>query len=171
MATTRKEVWLRAETIPNLSPILQPAANALLEAAEEISIFLKDFPDSKLWEKPAGCASVGFHLLHISGFLGRLLTYADGKMLSKQQLQYLQSENGQQPTDLKTLLHKALQTIHQTVEKLKTYPESSFAETRYVGRAQIPTTTIGLLFHAAEHTMRHIGQLLVTARVLQSTPE
>jgi hypothetical protein len=26
---------------------------------------------------------------------------------------------------------------------------------------------LGLLFHAAEHTQRHVGQLLVTARVVR----
>lgn len=166
--TNRKEVWLREGTIPNISPILQPVANALLEAAEEIHIFLEDFPTSKLWEKPAGCASVGFHLLHIPGFLDRLLTYADGHTLSEKQLAYLQSEDETSTIPLSTLQEKTLAAIHQTVEKLKTYPETSFPETRYVGRAKILTTTIGLLFHAAEHTMRHVGQLLVTVQVLKN---
>lgn len=167
MANTRKEVWLRNEPIADLSPILQPAANALLEAAEEITSFLEDFPVEKLWANPAGSASVGFHLLHIRGFLDRLLTYADGNALSESQLSYLQSENKIQSIDLKTLHENTLQFIHTTIEKLKTYPENTFTQTRFVGRAQIPTTTIGLLFHAAEHTMRHVGQLLVTVRVLK----
>ncbi len=165
---TRKEVWLRGETIPNISPILQPAANALLEAAEEIDIFLEDFPASRLWKRPASCASVGFHLLHIVGFLDRLLTYADGKSLSEKQLEYLQSENNIQIETLPVLQEKTITAIHQTIEKLKTYTDSALTETRYVGRAKIPTTTIGLLFHAAEHTMRHIGQLLVTVKVVKT---
>ncbi|MFT4203971.1 MAG: DinB family protein [Chitinophagaceae bacterium] len=165
---TRKEVWLRNETIPDLSPILQPAANALLEAAEEINIFLKDFPASRLWEKPAGCASVGFHLLHITGFLDRLLTYAEGNALSEQQLAYLQSENDVHPIDVKSLLGQTANNIYHAVERLKSFTDNTLIEIRYVGRSKIPTTTIGLLFHAAEHTMRHTGQLLVTSKIIKN---
>ncbi|PZP45320.1 MAG: DinB family protein [Pseudopedobacter saltans] len=164
----RKEVWLREEDIPNMSPMLQPAANALLEAAEELASFLADFPQSKLWEKPAGCASVGFHLLHISGFLDRLLTYADGNMLSEKQLIYLQSENEINTADLQTLQSNTLQSISKAVEKLKTYPDATLTEIRFVGRNKIKSTVIGLIFHSAEHTMRHIGQLLVTTSILKS---
>lgn len=164
---SRKEVWLREEFIPDLSPILQPAGNALLEAAEETTSFLENFPESKLWEKPFGSASVGFHLLHISGFLDRLLTYADGNILSESQLEYLQKENEIHAVDAQTLLSKTLNSIHQAIEKLKTYPENSFTDIRFVGRNKIKTTLIGLIFHSAEHTMRHVGQLLVTTRILK----
>ena len=39
---------------------------------------------------------------------------------------------------------------------------------RTVGRVAIPTNTIGLLCHAAEHAMRHLGQAFVTAKVVRS---
>jgi uncharacterized damage-inducible protein DinB len=39
---------------------------------------------------------------------------------------------------------------------------------RFVGRAKLPSTVLGLLVHAAEHTMRHTGQLLVTVQVLRA---
>ena len=42
-------------------------------------------------------------------------------------------------------------------------------EVREVGRDRIPSTVGGLIFHAAEHTQRHLGQLLVTVRVLSSS--
>ncbi|QES87473.1 DinB family protein [Rhizosphaericola mali] len=163
----RTEVWLRNEKIENLDPILQPAANALLEAKEELSIYLNDFPESKLWTKPAGCASIGFHLKHISGFLDRLLTYADGKMLDENQLDYLSKEEFIEDIQLDKLLSNTINSIENTVEHYKSYPISTFTESRYVGRNKIPTTTIGLLFHAAEHTMRHIGQILVTSKILK----
>lgn len=47
--------------------------------------------------------------------------------------------------------------------------EHSLLEPRSVGRAQLPSTLLGLLVHAAEHTQRHVGQLLVTARILLAT--
>lgn len=164
---SRKEVWLREEKISGLLPQLQPAANALLEAAEELDIFLADFPESKLWEKPYGCASVGFHLLHISGFLDRLLTYADGKSLTQAQLDYLAEESHISNESLISLQTKTTQSIHHAIEKMKIYPESELLQSRFVGRDKIKTTLLGLIFHCAEHTMRHIGQLLVTTKILK----
>lgn len=163
----RTEVWLRNEKIDNLDPILQPAANALLEAKEELAIYLQDFPESKLWSKPAGCASIGFHLKHISGFLDRLLTYADGKMLNEKQLDYLSKEEIIENIQLDKLISNTINSIEKTVEHYKSFPMSSLTESRFVGRNQIPTTSIGLLFHAAEHTMRHVGQILVTSKILK----
>jgi hypothetical protein len=41
---------------------------------------------------------------------------------------------------------------------------------RRVGRAGLPSNVIGLLFHAAEHSTRHAGQAITTARVLRGQP-
>jgi uncharacterized damage-inducible protein DinB len=49
---------------------------------------------------------------------------------------------------------------------LRVTEEKTLTEPREVGRAKLPSTVLGLLFHAAEHTQRHVGQLLVTARVV-----
>jgi uncharacterized damage-inducible protein DinB len=46
--------------------------------------------------------------------------------------------------------------------------DHALTEQRLVGRARIASTVIGLLVHAAEHTTRHTGQLVVTVKVLQS---
>ena len=48
----------------------------------------------------------------------------------------------------------------------KKIPEDSLLLPVGVGRRKLPSTVLGLLFHAAEHTQRHTGQLLVTVRVL-----
>ena len=134
----RKEVWLRGETVPDISPILQAAANALLQAAEEIVSFLEDFPASRLWERPAGCASVGFHLIHITGFLDRLSTYAEGNRLSNEQLQYLASENEMQPVDLKTLQTRTTQAIRQSTSSRTTRRTLSPRPGMSVGGASRP---------------------------------
>jgi uncharacterized damage-inducible protein DinB len=148
---------------------LQPVVHALLQAKEEVSELMKDFPEDKLWQKPAGVASVGFHLQHIVGVLDRLFTYANGRQLSPEQLQYLSSE-GWQPeynVTVQELLNNLDQKIENTVNKLKEIKEENLTESRFVGRKQMPSTVLGLVFHSAEHAMRHLGQLLVTVRVLQ----
>jgi hypothetical protein len=45
---------------------------------------------------------------------------------------------------------------------------ATLLEPRRVGRAGLPATVIGLLFHGAEHSTRHAGQAITTARILQN---
>ncbi|TKK67729.1 DinB family protein [Ilyomonas limi] len=166
MQNNSVEYWLRGpvEGVPSL---LQPVAHALLQANKEIQDIVKDFPKEKLWQKPAGVASVGFHLQHIVGVLDRLFTYSKGNSLTETQLDYLHKEGKEGDTLTSGDLAAALQQqIHTSVAYLKTIDENTLTQARPVGRKQLPSTIMGLLFHAAEHTMRHTGQLLVTARVL-----
>jgi uncharacterized damage-inducible protein DinB len=168
MSTTKlPEVWLRGP-VPGISPILQPAVHALLQARDEINELMSQFPPDKIWERPAGVASAAFHLQHIRGVLDRLFTYAEGKLLSPEQLSQLKEEgkhveNG--PT-LQSLLDSLNRQVDESVEKMKRMEDRLLTEERAVGRAQLPSTVLGLLFHAAEHTMRHNGQLLVTVKVV-----
>jgi hypothetical protein len=85
------EVWLRGP-LPDVPPLLQPVAHALLQAREELDAALLDFPESELWARPAGVASVGFHLQHLTGVLDRLGTYARGLSLTSTQLESLSVE-------------------------------------------------------------------------------
>ncbi|ANI87990.1 metal-dependent hydrolase [Arachidicoccus ginsenosidimutans] len=162
----KREVWLRGNKTNGLSPLLQPVADALLQAREEIENALQNFPDNLLWEKPAGCASVGFHLKHIAGFLDRLLTYAEAKQLSQEQFSYLKSEETVDESTTIFLVNMVTLRIEQTIERLKNLPENILTEKRGVGRAALPSTVIGLCIHAAEHTMRHTGQLIVMVKIL-----
>ncbi|GAA4739689.1 DinB family protein [Flavisolibacter ginsenosidimutans] len=167
MAETLPEVWLRGP-VDGIPSLLQPAAHALLQAVEEIKTLLKDFPDALLWERPAGVASPGFHLLHISGVLDRLGAYAKGEQLSSDQLAYLKKESEPQEHSVGELIAKLEESVQRTLQQLKSTDESSLTNVRTVGRKALPSTVQGLLFHAAEHTMRHLGQLLVTVRVLKA---
>ncbi|MFC4874944.1 DinB family protein [Negadavirga shengliensis] len=160
---TKREVWQRGP-IEKVSPILQPVAHALLQSNEDIETYTSGFPDELLWKKPVNMASVGFHLRHIPGVIDRLFTYADGHSLTEEQLEYLKAEanaNGN-PVALKDLINHAQKQIHAAIHYLESSPEASLTEERFIGRAKIPTTKLGLLFHAAEHSQRHVGQLLVT---------
>ena len=170
-APSLPEVWLRGP-LPAVPPLLQPIAHALLQAREEVAEYLADFPAEKLAERPLGLASVGFHLRHLTGVLDRTCTYARGEALNETQLTYLAAE-GQPPThpgavaELVQAFHKQVDTA---LAQLQATSENTLPEWRGVGRAQLPSTVIGLLVHAAEHTTRHVGQLLVTVRVVASSP-
>lgn len=163
---SKPEVWLRGP-LPNIPTLLQPVAHALLQAREEVVDLMRNFPDELLWVKPAGVASVGFHLQHLRGVLDRLFTYARGEQLSEGQLKALQAEG--KPTALQAaqLLKIFEEQLDRALEQLQQTNSSTLQDARGVGRKQIPSTVIGLLVHAAEHTQRHVGQLLVTVRVLQ----
>lgn len=164
--SAQPEVWLRG-AIPGISPYLQPAAHALLQAKEEINAMLENFPQALLWVQPAGMASVGFHLQHIPGVLDRLLTYANGQQLSAEQFVYLKNEGRPAGETVQELLRYVNQILTDFIEALKTMDETLLTVPREVGRAKLPSTVLGLLFHAAEHTMRHTGQLLVTVNMVQ----
>jgi uncharacterized damage-inducible protein DinB len=167
MATPLPEYWLRGP-VEEVPALLQPAAHALLQARDEVNRALIDFPGDKLWNKPAGVASVAFHLQHIAGVIDRLMTYARGAALSQEQLTYL-SEEGIQKNSISvaSLLQHLNEQVDSALTQIKQTNPIQLTEIRTVGRKQIPTTVIGLLFHAAEHTMRHTGQLLVTISVLK----
>ena len=164
------EVWLRGP-LPDMPPLLQPVAHALLQAREELLAALHDFPSALLNERPAGVASVGFHLQHLSGVLDRLLAYARAEPLTDQQLAELAAENPPlaiSPATLGQLTQRFTAQVDRALAQLRTTIAASLTEPRGVGRANIPSTTLGLLVHAAEHTQRHLGQLLVTARWVRS---
>lgn len=160
------EVWLRGP-LAGIPGLLQPVAHALLQAREEINALMTDFPEEFLWHKPAGVASVAFHLQHIPGVLDRLFSYANGRFLSADQLLALKAEGVNDASLTKQELIDALNNkISNVVNELSTIHEDTLTEPREVGRQKLPSTKMGLIFHAAEHTMRHTGQLHVTVKVL-----
>lgn len=162
------EVWLRGP-IEGIPDQLQPAVHALLQSIEDTEKYLNGFPDNLLWQKPFGRASVGFHLQHLTGVLDRLMTYAKTKSLSEEQFKFFRNEgNADTKTTSVQLLEKFKKKVDEAVQYFKTLNGSDLTESRSVGRKKLPTTTLGLLFHAAEHSQRHVGQLLVTASVLKN---
>ncbi|HEY8928436.1 MAG TPA: DinB family protein [Mucilaginibacter sp.] len=163
----KPEVWLRGP-LDEVPTLLQPVAHALLQAREEIAEMTKEFPEALLWERVAGVASPGFHLQHLRGVLDRLFTYARAEQLNEQQLGSLKAEG--QPLYEESILRKLVEAFNKQVDncidQLKTADPATLTERRGVGRSNLPSTVIGLYTHAAEHTMRHTGQLLITLKVL-----
>ncbi|HEY4326793.1 MAG TPA: DinB family protein [Mucilaginibacter sp.] len=168
ISDNKPEVWLRG-ALNDIPDLLQPVAHALLQAREEIGLLMQGFPDGLLWERPGGIASPGFHLQHLTGVLNRLLAYANGKQLNRQQLEYLASEGkSAESITVSHLLKHFNEQIDNAIVQLKQTDISVLTEAREVGRAKLPSTVIGLYVHAAEHTMRHVGQLLVTVKILNA---
>ena len=160
------EAWLRGP-IDGIPAPLQPVAHALVQAREEARAVLTDFPVDRFWTQPAGVASVGFHLQHMRGVIDRLFTYARGEALSDTQRREL-AEEGSPPVcggTIADFLHALDAQVDRALDQLRATQPDALSEARFVGRQRLPSTTLGLLFHAAEHTQRHVGQMLVTARV------
>lgn len=165
--TTPPEVWLRG-ALPGYDPLLMPAAHSLLQVREELAALAVRVPEVVVWQRPGGAASVGFHLRHIGGATDRLLTYARGASLSEAQLAFLRSEAepGGPPESLTSLIEQATRTLDAALAQLARTTGDELLIARAVGRAGLPSTTLGLLVHAAEHAQRHAGQALTTAKIL-----
>jgi hypothetical protein len=159
------EVWLRGP-LPGIPALLQPVAHALLQAREEVEAVMIGFPEERLWSRPGTVASVGFHLQHLSGVLDRLFTYARGESLTEEQLNALRAEGVQAAGIAAPLLVEAFRRqVDLALAELRAADEATLTASRTVGRSKLPSTVLGLFVHAAEHTQRHVGQLLVTVRV------
>jgi uncharacterized damage-inducible protein DinB len=137
-------------------------------AREDVTAALTGITEEQLWLAPNGIASLGFHLAHLAGSTDRLLTYARGEPLTDVQRATLARERriaAVRPS-LAALLGDWHQTVAAALHQLASTAESTLLQPRLVGRAQLPSTVLGLLFHAAEHTARHTGQIVTTAKVI-----
>ena len=162
------EVWLRGP-IEHVPAMLQPVAHSLLQCRNEVHATLPTLGSADVWARPGGAASIGYHVRHAVGSLDRLLTYARGEPLSEAQLAALRGER--RPEERDGIQHALLAEFDAAVERalaqVRATDPATLLEPREVGRARLPSTVIGLLFHAAEHTPRHVGQLATTAKVVR----
>lgn len=166
MTDNLPDYWLRGP-IDGVPDQLQPVAHALLQAREEVRALAVDIQEDLLWTRPGGVASAGFHLRHMAGVVDRLFTYARGDTLDDGQRQALRSEStlGEQSVSVAELIAAFEDQVDRAIELLRATDESTLSDARGVGRLALPATVRGLLFHAAEHVQRHLGQLLVTVRI------
>ena len=149
--------------------MLMPAAHALVQASEDLERALSGLPMEQLWVKPGGAASLGFHLRHITGSIDRLLTYARGEKLTEAQRQAIDREQqaSEPPADGATLLREAHAAIEHALAAIMAVPKESLFDPRSIGRAALPTNVFGILCHIAEHTQRHTGQTITTAKIVR----
>jgi uncharacterized damage-inducible protein DinB len=168
MAAPIAEVWLRGP-ITGIQPLLQPAAHAIRQVGEDVIPIVRDLTPAQLWARPGGAAAIGFHLAHLPGSLDRLLTYSRSEPLSPDQLAELAAERTvhEDRPELAALLSRFSAGLSAAIEYLRTVPADSLLAPREVGRKRLPSTTLGLIFHAAEHSSRHAGQIVTLTRVVQ----
>lgn len=164
---SQPEAWLRGP-VPGVPALLQPVAHSLVQCREELEAHIVGLTPDQIWARPFGAASVGFHARHAGGSLERLFTYARGERLSAAQQAALAAEgHPDMALDIDRRLVAAFDdAVGRSLEQLRATSETTLLEARGVGRAQLPSTVIGLLFHAAEHTQRHMGQLVTTVKAL-----
>jgi uncharacterized damage-inducible protein DinB len=159
------EVWLRGP-IDGVPASLQPVAHSLLQSREEVTALLSGLSTERIWHIHNGAASVGFHVRHAMGSLDRLFTYARGTTLSDAQRHVLAQESEPDPDlaaeDLQAAFAAA---VERSLDQLRSTDAATLTDVRRVGRARLPSTVLGLLFHAAEHTQRHVGQAITTRKL------
>lgn len=168
--TPEPEPWLRGPT-PGASAVLQPIVHALIATDEDLAAAVADLSHEQVWRRVEGCASVGFHLMHLAGSTDRLLTYARGEPLSDGQRETLARERrvDQEQPSVEALVRGWKEVLDSALRQLESTPDTALAEPRLVGRAELPSTVHGLLFHAAEHAARHTGQVVTTAKIIRRT--
>jgi uncharacterized damage-inducible protein DinB len=163
------EAWLSGP-VEGVSPLLQPVAHGLLNAKQQIEEAIGGLDSRQLAARPGNIASVAYHVKHAIGSLDRLFTYARGEALSDEQKTALRAESAvnEQEHDVKTLVDEFSAAVEKAMAQLRSTPDETLTDHRGVGRAKLPSTVIGLLFHGAEHSVRHAGQAVTTAKLVRS---
>jgi uncharacterized damage-inducible protein DinB len=141
--------------------------HALELAGEDVSRWCKGLGDEQMFARPANLPPVAFHLRHIARSLDRLLTYAEGGALSEAQMMELQTEMEDEGSAA-TVMAEFREGLQSAMERVRALAPESFGEVRGVGRKMLPTTVAGLLIHCAEHTQRHVGQMVTTVKILSA---
>ncbi len=161
------EAWLRGP-VEGFDPFVMPVVHALVQAREDLTALATTVPASHVWERPGGAASIGFHARHLAGALDRLFTYARGEGLTEAQKSEMRAEGtpGDPPAPLAEIVGRVDLAIARALDQLRLTSRQALLEPRTVGRAALPTNTLGLLFHAAEHCTRHAAQAITTAKIL-----
>jgi uncharacterized damage-inducible protein DinB len=161
------EVWLRGP-VAGFDAFLIPVAHSLMQAKEELQWLAATTPPRLEWARGGEAATIGFHVQHIAGSVDRLLTYARGEGLTTGQFEAFRAEADPEAPrpPLSDLVKKALAMLDHALDQLRSTSRETLLEPRQVGRAGLPTTVIGLLVHVAEHTTRHVGQAVTTAKLM-----
>ena len=166
---SQPEAWLLGR-VEGVSDAMMPVAHSLVQARRELLMLQEELITTEFLASPGGAASIGFHIAHINGSLDRLFSYARGEQLTLSQRNYLEHEDAiAHNTGVNELVVAARDRIDHCLEHLTTIPDEQLYEPRPVGRDELPSTVIGLLFHAAEHTTMHVGQIRTTLKVIRGT--
>jgi uncharacterized damage-inducible protein DinB len=158
------EPWLRG-TLDEVPAVPRAVLHALELAREDLERWCDGLSDEELHARPGGIASVAFHLRHIARSIDRLLSYAEGKQLSAEQVAVMKAEMDPRGTR-NELMAELMVAIAKSGKRIRAFSEQQMQEGRQVGKKQLPTSVGGLLVHVADHTQRHVGQAITTAKIV-----
>jgi uncharacterized damage-inducible protein DinB len=163
------EPWLRG-TLTEVNAVPRAVLHALELAGEDLNKWCATLTDAQLNAQPHGLPSVAFQLRHIARSIDRLLTYAEGTALSTEQLDALRQESQPGATP-QALFDELSSTLERAAQRIRALAKLTLEQPRSVGKKALPTTLGGLLVHVADHTQRHVGQAITTAKILLAEAE
>ena len=159
------EPWMRG-TLTEVEPVRRAVVHALEMAEEDVAWWCEGLGDEAMFARPFELPHVAFQLRHMVRSLDRLLTYAEARQLDEGQLAALRTEMDGGTAD--QVMGEFRVGLKRATGRVLAVDPRSFAEPRGVGRKMLPTTVAGLLIHCAEHTQRHVGQMVTTVKVVKS---
>jgi uncharacterized damage-inducible protein DinB len=164
------EPWLSG-TYANIPAVPRAVLHALDLALDDLTKWTDGLTDAEVHASPLGLNSIAFHLRHIARSTDRLLTYAEGNQLTAEQLTTLKAEQEGPETIAETLAELLAEleiSFTHAAERIRVLATANLETFRGVGRKQLPTSIGGAMIHVADHTQRHTGQVVTTARVLKA---
>jgi uncharacterized damage-inducible protein DinB len=162
------EPWLRG-TLSEVPAVGRAVLHALELAREDLIKWCGSLDARQLAARPNGTASVAFHIRHIARSIDRLLTYAEGRQLNEEQMSGLRAEL-ERDTSPPELFQELDTAMAKAETRIRALAAGDLRAPRVVGRKELPTTLGGLLVHIAEHTQRHVGQAITTAKFVLRLP-
>ncbi len=165
--TDLPEPWLRG-TLADVPALQRAVLHALELAREDLERWCDGLSDEELNERPGGIAPVSFHLRHIARSMDRLLTYAEGRQLDPEQIATMKQE-GEPGATRNELMAELVVAFAKSVKRIRSFSPQQMEEERKVGKKQLPTSVGSLLVHVADHTQRHVGQAIITAKIVVAT--
>jgi uncharacterized damage-inducible protein DinB len=158
------EPWLRG-TMVEVPAVQRAVLHALELAREDLERWCDGLTDEELHARPGGIAPVAFHLRHIARSIDRLLTYTEGQQLSAEQVSAMKDEMASRG-NRNELMAELVVALAKSGKRIRAFTQEQLKEERHVGKKQLPTSVGGLLVHVADHTQRHVGQAIITAKIL-----
>ncbi len=162
------EAWLRGP-IEGVPPHLMPVFHSFFMVREDLAQYTEGLTTEDVWRRTGAIPSLGFHLRHIAHSVDRLITYLCGDQLSDAQIATLKQESEPATTSLAELLAEIDEHLNDAERRIRAIDASMLNEPRYIGKKRLPSTVLGLLVHVAEHTQRHLGQAITTAKLANET--
>jgi uncharacterized damage-inducible protein DinB len=164
--TPNTEPWLSG-THGEVPAVGRAVLHALDLALDDLTKWTEGLTDAEIHAQPLGLTAIAFHLRHIARSTDRLLSYAEGNQLTAGQLAALKAEQAGEET-LAELLAEVKASFSNAADRVRVLATANFDTFRGVGRKQLPTSIGGALIHVADHTQRHVGQVVTTAKVLKA---